>query len=403
MELQVQNKKTPSLSLFVLYIILTMAVYLLPAANLILPYIPVALLMLVSLPLIMIRRQDWLLYGVMLILTTFFMFVGTFHGQTVDSINDAVRNLRYFLPFFWAFFSLRYCNKKQRVVILIGFLAVTALIFVNTSRALAEDPWITRLLAQDKASSSDELNAYRLNNVGGYSFSYMMGVVTIMFGWFAVRLRRVWLRVLCVIVIMVCYNYMIQTMYTTLLIMTTVSLLLLLFFHTKSNLTRVFLLLAFAVLTLFLPAISLKLSETFEGSLLSTKFMNIYQTLSGEGVDSLGSRPGLIRVAIENWLDHPLFGFPTDNPSHSLFFSFLETGGLFTLGAWLFSYISFWCYTHRQLKRSGYDTLLFHVCMTYFSLISIFNDTRYTFEITIAAFFIVPLLCSLFGARKVKE
>jgi hypothetical protein len=394
-QIQVTTRKTPPLSIFVLYVILTMAIYLLPSTSLTLPYIPVALLMLASLPLIMIKKEEWALYGIMLIATTFLMFAGTFRGQMVDSINDAVRNLRYFIPFFWAFFALRSCNKKQRIVILLGFLAVTILILFNTSRALAEEPWIARLLAQNKGDSSAEVNEYRLNNVGGYSFSYMMGVVVIAIGWLFMKMRNIFVRIACILAIVWCYNYIIQTMYTTLLIATTVGLLLLLFFSTKSTPTRLMLLSGFIVLALSLPSITLRLSEVFDGSLLSAKFMSIHNALSGKGVDSLGSRPGLIRTAVENWLEHPLFGAPTSNAAHSLFFSLLEIGGLFTIGTWLFSYICLWRYTHRQLKSVGCDTLLFHICMIYFSMISIFNDTRYTFEITIAAFFIIPLLCSL--------
>jgi hypothetical protein len=259
------------------------------------------------------------------------------------------------------------------------------------------------MLAQDKGSSSDEINEYRMKNVGGYPFSYMMGIVTIAIGWVFTKLRH-WLpRILCILAIVICYNYIIQTMYTTLLIMTTVGLLLLLFFSTKNNVTRFALLIAFGVLALSLPTITLQLSYAFEGSLLSKKFMNIHNTLMGKGVDALGSRPGLIRNAIENWLAHPFFGAPTTNHAHSLLFSLLETGGLFAFGTWLFTYVCFWRYTYKQLKRAGCETLLFHICMIYFSLISIFNDTSYTFEITIAAFFIVPLLCSLTEPQKQKE
>ena len=46
---------------------------------------------------------------------------------------------------------------------------------------------------------------------------------------------------------------------------------------------------------------------------------------------------------------------------------------------------------------------LFHIGMIYFTALSVFNDTKYTFEITIAVYFIFPVICSLLGMPAKKE
>ena len=385
--------------LFCLYTVATVAVYLLPYAKLMFPYIPVAILMLVSLPFLMMKKSSWGMYGVVLLFSTVLLFCIGFYAL-VDGINDAIRNLRLFLPILWGGYAITYCNKKQRIFLLLGFLAVTAVILISSMKALQEDPWIARILAQDQTTSSDEVNQYRLQNVGGYPFAYMVGVVTIGAAYLALNLRKFWKKLLAILAVIVCYYYIIQTMYTTLLLLTTVCIFVLLFCHMKSLLGKYFLFAAALLGVFLLPPLFSYLSGVFEGSLLSTKFEQMYLAMSGEGIESLGTRPRLVSEALQNWLKTPFFGGQYDTHAHSLLFEMLQTQGLFGLSVWIFLFVVTWRFMHKELKKAQADTTIFNVCMLYFTALSIFNDTRYTFEITIAIFFVIPVLASLMGTRR---
>ncbi len=386
--------------LFCIYTIVTMAIYILPSAKLTLPYIPVAILMLTSLPLIMFKKNEWSLYGFFLcFVSVVWVLIGYF--GLVDGINDFVRNLRLFLPIIWGVFAINYCNKKQRTIILIGFAIVTIIILYNSLKALEEEPWIARLLAQDQSTSSDEINEYRLKNVGGYPFAYMMGAVTICTAWLALRLKQIWQKALCVVAVIFCYSYIIQTMYTTLLILTSVCIFLLLMIYSKNVFTKFILIVVALAIYLGIEPLLQYLSGVFDSSsLLSTKFEQMYLAVSGKGVEALGSRPVLMSQAFNNFLSSPFFGSETKSPSHSLFFELLQGGGIFGTILWIGLYVSTWIIMLKELRKNNISTVLFNACMIYFSALSIFNDTRYTFEITIAVFFIVPVLSSVIGSKK---
>ena len=399
--LETQKNKSKYLNvLFCIYVIATMAIYILPSAKLTLPYIPVAILMLSSLPLIMFKKNEWSLYAVTLgFVSLVWVLIGYF--SLVDGINDLVRNLRLFLPILWGVYAINHCNKKQRSLILIGFAVVTIIILYNSLKALEEEPWIARLLAQDQSSSSDEINEYRMQNVGGYPFAYMIGAVTICIAWLALKLKRIWQKVLCVVAVIFCYSYIIQTMYTTLLILTSVCIFLLLIIYSKNVFTKFILGIVALAVYLWIEPLLQYLSGVFDSSsLLSTKFEQMYLAVSGKGVEALGSRPVLMSQAFNNFLSSPFFGSETKSPSHSLFFELLQGGGIFGTILWIALYVCTWILMLKELKKNNISTILFNACMIYFSALSIFNDTRYTFEITIAVFFIVPMLSSVIGSQK---
>lgn len=386
------------------YVIITMAIYMLPYTKLVFPYIPVALLMLLSLPALMFLRNEWSVYSVALMFFTLVLFFFACFSGLVSAINDAVRNLRFFLPILWGAYAVRFCTVKQRKFILIGFFAVALLVFVKTNIALGEDPWIARLLAQDQSYSSDEINQYRLDNVGGYSFAYMIGALTVACAYLALWFKRWWQKVLMVLCIIGAYTYIIQTMYTTLLLLTTVSIFFLLFFYTKSIGAKIILVLIAVGVFVGLPPLLQYLSGVFEeGSLLTVKFEQMYNAVSGEGVDALGGRPQLAKLALENWIKTPLFGAHYTTPSHSLFLELLQQNGLVGIAIWLFLYVYTWRFMYKQLGSRGMNASLFHIGMIYFTALSVFNDTKYTFEITIAVYFIFPVICSLLGMPAKKE
>lgn len=387
---------------FSFYVVITMAIYILPYTKLMFPYIPVALLMIASLPLLMLKCKKMIFYVLTLLFATLLLFCIGFYGL-VDSINDAIRNIRLFLPAIWGVYAVHFCNRKQKRFILIGFSVIALIIFIQSMKAMKEEPLIARILAEDQSYSRPEVNRYRLQNVGGYPFAYMMGVVTIGITWLTLEVNRLWEKVLCVIGIIACYAYMVSAMYTTLLILSTVCIILLLLVNAKSIITKLIILAFLILLSFFIPFLFGKLSGLFSGTLLSTKFNQLFDATTGGGVEALGTRPDLISKAIENWLQTPIFGAKYNTHAHSLLFETLQTSGIVGLSIWVSLYIFTWVFIAKELKKNGINCKAFNVAMMYFTLLSILNDTRYTFEITIAVFFIVPVLSSLIEKKEIKE
>ena len=178
-------------TLFVLYSIITIAIYTLPATKFLLPYIPTAIVMLISLPLLMLIGEKYSYHATLsLIASVFLMLIIYIVGMTpIDSINEAVRNIRFFIPVMWGLYGLEFCDRKKCGWILFFTGAILSYILFNTLIALETDPWIARKLAQGVVSSSAELNSYRLNNIGGFEFSYMMGIITLCLVWTTLSTR----------------------------------------------------------------------------------------------------------------------------------------------------------------------------------------------------------------------
>lgn len=405
--IKTKEPKTKNLIFFVLYISLVMVVYILPSVKLIVPYIPAAVLMLAFFPIAMFKTQKYMNYCVLLIATTilyvFIYFVNGIGGIT-DSINEIIRSLRFFMPVLWALYALNFCTPKQRRCILIVFFIIAAFILIKTIIALEKDVWISRILAQDKTSDTSEIRAYRMGNVGGFEFSYMMGVVTICLAWAALKCKNIWAKILLIAGTVLCFYYIIQTMYMTLLILASIGTILLFIFNTKNALVKVLLIFGSIVIAFSLPAICKYLSGVFTDSLLSTKFMQFYTAMTGGGTDSLGSRPELMSEAFNRWIKSPIWGGGhVSARTHSFFFSALESTGLLGILMLILCFRSTYKIILSELKSKQTETLLFTIVFMYVVALAVFNPVGYVFEVTIAAFFITPVWSELFSKTALKE
>lgn len=397
-----QKFRLDSGSVFVLYTSLIMVCYILPALKITIPYIFAALLMLVFLPIAMIKMQNNLYFCIVLLTATFistaFNFINGIYGPT-DAINEAIRYIRFFLPVIWATYALRFCSPKQQRHMLIIFGILTTFILIKTIMALENDIWVARILAQDKTTDTAEIRAYRMGNVGGFEFSYMMGIVVICLTWAALRCKKAVLRFFCIAGAVIGFYYIIQTMYMTLLILTSVGILLLFLFHIKNVFLKLLLILAGVIALISLAPLFKYLSGVFSGSLLSTKFSQLYDALSGGGADSLGSRPELIMNAVQRWLKSPIWGgYDTSVQTHSFIFATLEATGLIGLFAFIGVFMGAYKRISSELRKKKVDTILLSIVFLYVFALAVLNPIGYVFEVTIVAFFITPLWSVLIGA-----
>lgn len=391
------NEKTNkwSTSLFVLYSVFTFLVYVLPYTKVVVPYIYAGILMLISLPILMIKSRKRLSYSIILILITGLLFLFNILLQTypfAETMNEAIRNLRFFLPVLWVLFALEYCNTKQLRAVIISYFVIIAFILYKTLVALESNPWVTRILARSKMMDDPETRAYRLGNVGGFEFAYMMGIITLCLVWTALKSDKKWVKYISILAVLVCYYYIIETMYTTLLILTVIGTIILLMTNIKHMSVKIILLIGLLALIFSLPSLLKYLSDVFSGSLLSTKFMQMHNALTGEGIDALGSRPEHIKTALKIWLQHPVFGgFGGDKKVHSFVFGLLETNGLVGLAFFGTLLYQTYKYIASTMRRMGLPRQLFNVCMLYLIALAFLNPVGYLFEVTIVAFFFVPI------------
>lgn len=394
------NTKDRTAVLFVLYAVLTIAIYTLPMLKITLPYMAVALLLLASLFFFMVKNSRWLywciiLCAVSLIIMAMNVMTGAY--SLVDSINEMMRNIRFFLPVLWGCYAVKSCNDKQKKFVLLMFGAISVFILIKTFNALQIDPMVCRDLAAGVSKVSTVRTALRMQNVGGFEYSYMMGIVTLAFVWTAVKAKNKKLRIISFVAAVIGYYFIIQTMYTLLLILTFVGTVLILFVSTKNVAFRVFIVLFCIFAVLFIEPILEILSDIFSfSSMLNQKFTNMHLALKFDDVDLVGSRPELLKRGFENWTMNPILGgkHPVSN-SHSFIMSTLENSGIVGFGLWLGFFIKSWKMLKEEMVKKKVSTSLIDVVMMYVLVLSFLNPIGYVFEILFAAFFIVPIWCSV--------
>jgi len=404
--LNTKDELNISISPFIIYLLITILIYILPSMKIQIPYLISGSLMLLTVVIFLFKTHNLDDYIFFILLSSFvLMIINWITGaySFVESINQAIRNIRFFIPCLWTVYCIKYCSLKKGKVLLIIFLCVYFMILTKTLDALNSDQWITRILAKSSTEDTPEIRAYRLQNIGGFEFSYMTGIIALLFFYGAISFEKIWSKILSLSLFASCFYFIIKTMYTTLLILTSIGILLMVLFKSKSHIFRLFTVLIFGVLFFTLPQILLILSEYFDGSLLSTKFLQIHDTLTGQGLDSLGSRPEKILSAISLWSQHPIFGSnSTEANAHSLFFETLASSGLAGCSVMVITFIWTYKIIVKEIIGIGIDPMLTRISFVFIGLLSFFNPIGYCFELPIAAFFVAPIFSYLTTiARKV--
>lgn len=382
---------------FVLYTFGVLLVYILPQLKVSVPYFIAGSLMLLYVPIVWNKNRGLTNYIIFMLFAPAIIIILDillgFHSFTA-SLNEAIRNIRFFVPVLLSSYAIKYCTNKQCKHLLLFFSIITAFVFYRTSNALANDPWITRIMAKSSALDTAEMRAYRLQNIGGFEFSYMIGVVTICLVWIVINSQKKIIKVFSLVATVICFNYIIQTMYTTLLLLTSFCILVLFLFNIKNRNIKIILVVVFIALFTVLPSLFEYLSTQFGTSLLATKFSQLHDAMTGEGIKALGSRPEKILFALKSWLRSPIFGGITENVNaHSLVVGTLVSNGLVGLGVWVSLFYLSYKVLINKLVDNNIDTTLVKVACLFVFVLSFLNPIGYVFEVTIAAFFIAPM-CS---------
>lgn len=383
------------LNIYVLYVVSIILIYFLPRFKVTLPYVLVGMWMLIFLiPSYKCNMKSRNFIYILLASSIYIFIADIFIADVsiIDSLNEFIRNIRFYIPLLFLIFFMKNPNKHYIKQIIIAFIGINGYILYKTYSALIKDQWITRVLAKSKMLDTPELRNLRLQNVGGFEFSYMIGVVTICLTWTTFKAKNKKIKICSGIMALITYLYIIKTMYTTLLLLTTFGIMLVILFNLKHPVTKIAVVAGFIMMFTLLPAVFLRLSEIFSESLLSTKFIQMHDALTGGGVNALGSRSIHLENAFEIWMKNPIFGgFAKDTKSHSFIMSILEKNGLIGFLIFVNLIIRAKNIVCWYLKNNKTSVILFYIVLVYMLLLSFLNPIGYIFEITITVFFIVPL------------
>lgn len=329
----------------------------------------------------------------------FIMFTVTWNFDFHYGALLTITNMWNFLfPGFLLMALLARNNDFDTNFLLLFSFVMVLYVMYNSYLGMQENEAIMRSLANGNIDE-DIKNYYMSKGVGGYGFSYSLGLITLALFSSSILTKHQY-KYIALAFFLIFFIFIINTKYATLLICTCIVFFIIILMHLKTMFARFILLLMLPIFYLVLGEVFHILLEIIGDSVLTDRLNEVYHALWGMGVSSdsdMASRANYRSQCIDYIIESPLWGNDTTRElrflythSHSTLWShFLGTG---IIG--LYSYLySFWitlnyCYGDQKNR----NRLLFIVpSFIFFVLISFFNASEFT-EISLVLLFINPLI-----------
>ena len=323
----------------------------------------------------------------------FLHFIFNARGNTSSLMNLMITFYLCILPFFIGRFLLDMGDYKVIKWVTVATSIMLIFVMFKTFSAMSVDPTIARQLAYGDISDN-YINAFRMDNVGGFGFSYCMGFMAPYITTYIDRTdwKGKYVVITCVVILFI---FGIYTQYTTLLLLSIIFIYYVLIVLGKPSLKKIIVLVTLLALIIFFRPIVLFIASKIPFTALSSHFYDIYYMLGAEGDTG---RTMMYESTLRVFMQNPIFGADLTNSSnlyivnhsHSTFFGRLAEGGL--LGVILnygMLYMMFKSYIQVIDNKYIKPTFIFLL------VLSILNPITSP-EIFISSFMLIPMMEYLF-------
>ncbi len=399
------NRTRSTSKLILYYILIIMYCYMLPMIKYSLPYVIMAFFLLITYLFCIykgrIRIDPCVITIVCSCILGFLTILVTHPLNFTEGINEMIRSLRFIAPALLFLFlegdgkpNLSYMRIVSiAAFFLFGFVAVQTLI------ALQTNPMLARILAYG-IGIDEQMAAYRFQNVGGFEFSYSVGFIAIVALYLSLSAKKKLYKIIWLAVYGFALFYVIQVQYMTLLILTIVFSVVLIYQLSKHTLFG-FLIAVFTVIALLsIPTVIDYLSQNASGDMLAYKFGTFKEFFENGDISAIGKRPRYLLEALGRFFESPLWGhtisengkiFQEFNEVHSTFFGYLQNMGLIGFCGF---YIPFFLVGKHILNtlQSKQNKNCYRTILLMLLVLSILNPINYCFEVCFTVFLIVPCI-----------
>lgn len=334
--------------------------------------------------------RNTVMIAVSLSLIFVFSFIVNSRFQSTQPISFLFTTYLCFFPFFMFDYATENDKYFVRAVIVLTS-AVFIYVILRTMKELALNPFVARMLAT--GNNDDPYIKYLRNkNIGGFGFSY---AVSMFIPYVSVKAATTKgkIRVLLFALLVALFIFGFYVQYTTLIILSFISCLLIFIIHSKNKIVKLALIIfGFAVLLEINPILKY-LAYNLPFKSLADHFASIYMSLT-EGEEAT-SRIKATKTCISMFLHHPFFGVDMTNSynayklnhGHSTYFPMLASKGIFGTGLYAFALYQI---MKSIIRKIGEYKAVLPVFITY--IILGFLNPNQTSDISIAVFFIIPLI-----------
>lgn len=348
------------------------------------------------------------IYFPCLFLTLIYLII-PYSLQLKPAVNILLQMVIFTAPIMLATFFIglddgKKSNRYFYKISLLILIACIALVYYRTMVALVENPTVCRLLAIGTYNEykAEEIRELRMNNVGGFGYSYAIGLIEV-FTFYQVVKEKKRKRVLYILITLALIIFIVKSQYMTLLLLCIIINLITCLHFTKSDISKMVIITIIILLILFAGPIVNFLTNLIVGEKLSEKMYAISAFLEGDGYTS--KRIDYIKDAFKCFYHHILFGQPNlinnneiysvSSHVHSTQIKLLVDVGL--VGSLIYNTYLFYLrkYTARLIKKKGNNSAPFTMAFWFFWLLSWLNPVFANYEIPFALFLVIPLLCCI--------
>lgn len=340
------------------------------------------------------KKNQKRIFTILLFLAGMFFFrycVNTFL-QLKPAMNLSIITLYTLIPAL-CFFALAESDVEpweRKTVVLITVIGA-AVVLVNTFLVFQVMPTVARMLARGD-NSEEEIQLLRQMNIGGFGFSYAIGILIPYVALWIKRSTGTKRGVFCALYA-VLFLFGLKTQYTTLILLAVAFSMYVFQRGKKITIGKLLVFAAAGLGVFFLPNIFAYLGEHIQLETLACHFKDLAYSLAGGASSS--SRKMLALNALKVFASAPIFGADLTDPqvnyilnhSHSNYLGILGGGGV--IGTTV--YIGLFLFIIREIKREIPTFRDFRVIYLMYFVLGFLNPNTSP-EISISIFLLIPLI-----------
>ena len=386
-----------------LYTIVYLAIAFLPVLKYSVPYLAQGLICLSYVLLVFLKETRFRIIIILLFVLGLIGGALSFvNGEVVtEVINEPIRVLRCVLPCF-ILGDLCRCSQKTKLFIWLFLSGLLLFIAINTSLELTKNDMIARLLAS--GDTDESLTQYRMRNIGGFGFSYAIGITFPLWLRVFFKTNNRFLKIVSLIAAAFIAGYIVLAQYMILFVLCMMSLLLTLVFNSKKVIVTIFCIVAVFVSLLFASSFFRWMAGLDIGSLMQRRLNSIADFFEGKKtLEELTVRFRLYKDAINDFAKHPILGTPHSvaaADSHSWILGVAASTGLVGISCLTGELVVYFKLGRYISLSNGLDSGLFMISFLMFLFLSVLNPIQYAYEIFIVLFLYIPLTLCLFGKNE---
>lgn len=298
-------------------------------------------------------------------------------------------------PVFISIDLIRRNNKKEILIVFISLCFMLLFVLISSFIELLINPAVLREMTAISVTDEEYMTSMKTKGIGGFGIAYGAGILLLSLLTSYNSIRRKSVKILLLVVMCFLAVFIINANFTTLLLITLMSVFVYLYLNNKSNLYRFGLCFLLGLFVLILPAILVYAIDYYGDTSTARHLNDILMSITGKG--NIESERSIYTYTLWNRIiESPLWGHNINHSkeaflyanSHSTFLGYFFSTGLIGLISY---YAALWFIVKKLILHIQVPAKSICVMSIYYLLLAYFNPSE-SIEVSVCIFFFFPLL-----------